>query len=75
MIINLILCVCLPREDSTCERSVDDVNKTLEEAKIAFCSLNPLTQILKFTINEPDYLCLELNKELQESLESGQRYN
>lgn len=63
----------ITREESTCERSVDDVNKTLEEAKIASSSLNPLTQILKFTINEPDYLCLELNKELQESLESGQR--
>lgn len=48
--------------------------KTLEEAKIASSSLNPLTQILKFTVNEPDYLCLELNKELLETLESGQRY-
>ncbi|CAB3372112.1 Hypothetical predicted protein [Cloeon dipterum] len=58
--------------NNDCPRTREDVEKTLNEAKIKTLVLNPCTQILKFSEEEAAYTCLELNKELLETLESGQ---
>ncbi|XP_059485151.1 sister chromatid cohesion protein DCC1 [Neocloeon triangulifer] len=55
-----------------CDRKLDDIERTLEEAKIKTTWLNPVTQIIRFADEEPEYKCLELNKDLLETLESGQ---
>jgi hypothetical protein len=54
-------------------RTAEDVERTLDEAKIKLSWLNPVTQILQFAQEEQEYICLELNKDLMTHLEGGQR--
>jgi hypothetical protein len=54
-------------------RSVDNVLKTLEQAKIKPDTLSPCTQVLQFAAKSNKYKCLELNKELLAAVEQGEK--
>lgn len=55
-------------------RAVEDCMKTLEQAKIKPETLSPYTQVLRFSNLEYNFKCLELNKELLNALEKGEKY-